>query len=163
MKKHKSFKEYLMVIGTTLFVGYFVFCVVKKLSFEITAFFWKPSFLWPTYLQYVLYAGSAVIVFLAYIIFCFGHKKNGTKEKNGKIKQFISSWKEAIIISIACIALFYIAEPDYENPFYPNKLRTGEMVMAEKWPVPEPNDPNFLADYREYMGYEWEEYIKIGE
>jgi len=82
-----------------------------------------------------------------------------------RITKFFSYWKEAIIISVFCIAFFAIAEiyfPDYENPFYPNKLRTGEMVMAEKWPVPEPNDPNFLADYREYMGYEWEEYIKIG-
>lgn len=27
--------------------------------------------------------------------------------------------------------------------------------MAEKWPTPEPNDPNFLRDYEFYMGSKW--------
>lgn len=82
-----------------------------------------------------------------------------------RITKFFSYWKEVIIISVGCFIFFLIADiyfPDNDNPFWSNSLKSGTEIMAEKWPVPEPNDPNFLADYREYMGYEWEEYIKIG-
>lgn len=68
------------------------------------------------------------------------------------------SWKKFIFISVFFIAFFIISSiyfPDYNNPFYPNKLRNGSQYMAEKWPTPEPNDPNFLRDYEFYMGSKW--------
>jgi len=77
-----------------------------------------------------------------------------------RLKKFCSYWKEVIIISVGCFIFFLIAEiyfHDDENPFWPHSHKSGTEIMAEKWPVPEPNDPNFLADYREYIGYEWSE------
>jgi len=75
-----------------------------------------------------------------------------------KIAKFLSYWKEVLLISIGCMTVFIIANtyfPDYENPFYPNKLRTSSEVMAERWPHPDMNDPNFLADFRHYMGFDF--------
>jgi len=74
------------------------------------------------------------------------------------LKKFLSYWKEVILISVCCTVFFVIAEtyfPDYENPFYPNKLRNGSQVMADRWPNPDTNDPNFLADWKYYMGFDF--------
>ena len=72
------------------------------------------------------------------------------------IKKFLTYWKEVIFISVLCITLFIFAERDYENPFYPDQLKTGVQVMADKWPHPDFNNPNFLADFHKYMGFQFE-------
>lgn len=48
-------------------------------------------------------------------------------------------------ITVCFLHAFFIPT-DYENPFYPYQLRTGTQVMAERWPHPDTNDPNFLNE-----------------
>lgn len=75
-----------------------------------------------------------------------------------KLKKFLSYWKEVILVSIFCMTFLLIADiyfPDNENPFYPNQLRTGAQTMAERWPHPDTNDPNYLADWKYYMGFDF--------
>ena len=72
-----------------------------------------------------------------------------------KLRNFLSYWKEVILISVSCIILFIIIEPDHDNPFYTNHSRTGSEVMAARWPNPDFNDPNFLTDFRYYMGFDF--------
>jgi len=64
-----------------------------------------------------------------------------------KLIKFFSYWKEVIIISIGCIALFIIAEPDYENPFYPYRSRTEAQAFAEHHTLADFNDPNFFQAF----------------
>jgi len=62
-----------------------------------------------------------------------------------------------LVLVICCISLAihirYYRSSLY-NPLDPESKTTAE-IMAERWPHPEPNDPNFLAEFKEYMGYEW--------
>ena len=62
----------------------------------------------------------------------------------------------AILILIAIAFLSNLIWPDMEDsPWYPNQYKTPSKIMAEKWPNPDFNDPNFLADFRHYMGYDF--------
>jgi len=71
-----------------------------------------------------------------------------------KYRLVFSDCKDLIIIVLGILLIiWWITLPDYESRRY----RTGPEVMAERWKRPEPNDPNFLADYRKYIGYEWSE------
>ena len=67
-------------------------------------------------------------------------------------------WKGILVVVIALIIFsvihsFFWPYSDY-NPLDPEP-KTGADIMAERWPQPEPNDPNFLRDYEEYTGHKW--------
>ena len=68
-------------------------------------------------------------------------------------------WRKVIIVSVARIAIFAVGDnyfPNTASPWYPNRLYTGAEIMAERHPNPDVNDPNFLADFRRYMGFDYD-------
>ena len=42
-----------------------------------------------------------------------------------------------------------------DSPWHSNQYTTPSKIMAEKWPNPDFNDPNFLVDFRKYMGFDF--------
>lgn len=73
---------------------------------------------------------------------------------------FVQKELVPIIIIIVVLTIFFTIHKyfypygDY-NPLDPEP-KTGTDIMAERWPRPEPNDPNFLRDYEEHTGHKWE-------
>lgn len=62
----------------------------------------------------------------------------------------------AVLVLIAIGFLSILIWPDMEDsPWHSNQYTTPSKIMAEKWPNPDFNDPNFLVDFRKYMGFDF--------
>lgn len=72
------------------------------------------------------------------------------------MKQHILTIIVAVLVLIAIGFLSALLWPDTEDsPWYPNQYTTPEKALAELHPNADPNDPNFLRDYRKYMGHDF--------
>jgi len=73
-----------------------------------------------------------------------------TLNKKQKILSFLML---AILLPLGTLTILK-THPWFDHSFLLHP-KTNAQIMTEHWPNPDFNDPNFLADFRYYMGFDF--------